>query len=543
MINSGNDSLKAQLKQAFAEIKQLREENKEQRALIEALQEQNKLFAQMLFGSSSEKAEKILPDDHLDTASANDDSKDDPEPDPSPGGGSAAGSNGKPNGTEKKPKGKGGRNKLPKHLPRVIRRLDFDSHCHCGCKYRIIGQHIVEKLAVLPAMYYVIQFIHKHTACPKCDDQISCAKAEPSIIPNSQATPELLAHIAISKTADGLPIYRQEKQADRQDCPISRDKLNRWFIQLGFALTCMVNLIADRYNSYCVGGVDETGIQVIQEPGKTAYQRSYLFTRYGGPPNQPVMLVDYRPHKNQETVNELLEPFEGTGLVADMYAAFVAFADASPGITLYACHDHIRRKFVEALNAIPKKAKKDSLAYCIVELYKSLYAIEVQAKGRSPRVIKKIRRRSRKILNRIYKVIESTSVRPKSKLGQAIEYAIKNKPAAYAYLTNPYAPISNIMTEHVAKKIAVARKNFMFCFSVKGATALANIMSLVYTAELYPEHNLNDYLTAVFTELPKAQTLEDIEALLPWNFTPHQVSNIIQKRPRPKFENVIDLAA
>ena len=392
-------------------------------------------------------------------------------------------------------------------------------------------------------MFYVIVFIHKHTACSKCDDQISCAKAEPSIIPNSQATPEMLAHLAISKTADGLPIYRQEKQADRHGCPISRDKLNRWFIQMGFAMTCLVNLIADRYNSHRIGGIDETGIQVIQEPGKTAYQRSYLFTRYGGPPNQPVMLVDYRSNKNQDTVNELLAPFEGAGLVADMYAAFVAFTKDNPMITLYACHDHIRRRFVEALNALPKKARSDSLAYHIVELYKSLYRVEVQAKGRSPRVIKKMRRRSRKILNRIYKIIESISVRPKSKLGKAIEYAIKNKLAAYAYLTNPHAPISNIMTEHVAKKIAVARKNFLFCFSVQGAKALANVMSLVYTAELYPEHNLHDYLTAVFTELPKAQTLEHLEALLPWNFTPEQVKEIIQKRPRPRFENIVDLVA
>ena len=535
MKMSGNDTIKKQLQQALAD-------NEELRALVSALQEQNKLFAQMLFGSSSEKAEKIIPEDHPDKASANDDTENDPEPDPSSGGPSA-GSNVKSNNKEKSPKSKGGRNKLPAHLPRVIRQLDFKPNCKCGCKLRIIGQHTVEKLAVLPALYYVIRFIHKHTACPKCDDQISCAKAEPSIIPNSQATPELLAHLAISKTADGLPIYRQEKQADRQGCPIGRDKLNRWFIQLGFAVTCMVNLIADRYNSHRMGGIDETGIQVIQEPDKTAYQRSYLFTRYGGPPNQPVMLVDYRPHKNQEIVNELLAPFEGTGLVADMYAAFVAFADSSPKIILYACHDHIRRKFVEALNTLPKKARKDSIGYHIVELYKSLYAIEAQAKGRSPRVIKKMRRRSRKILNRIYKIIESISVRPSSKLGKACAYAIKNKPAAYAYLTNPYAPISNIMTEHVAKKIAVARKNFMFCFSVQGAKALANIMTLVYTAELYPKHHLHDYLTAVFTQLPKSQTLEDIEALLPWNFTPEQVRNIIQKRPRPKFENVVNVAA
>ena len=351
----------------------------------------------------------------------------------------------------------------------------------------------------------------------------------------SQATPELLAHIAISKTADGLPLYRQEKQAARGDCPIGRDKLNRWFITMGMSLIPFIKLLADAFNSYHIGGIDETRLQVIREVGKTAYQLSYLFIRYGGPPNRPVMLVDYESHKDQQTVDRLLEPFEGKGLISDMYSAFIAFVKKTLGIDLYACHDHLRRRFVKALQLIPKAQRQDHIAGRIVELYKQLYAIEQQVKGCSPYVIKKRRRRSRKILNQIYRIIETADVRPTSTLGKAITYAIKHKPALYAYLANPLAPISNIKTEHIAKKIAVARKNFLFCTSPQGAQALANIMTLVYTAELYPEHNLYDYLTIVFAELPKAQTLEALEALLPWNLSPEEVSRRIRYRPRPSF--------
>ena len=166
---------------------------------------------------------------------------------------------------------------------------------------------------------------HTRTACPCCDDQIACTKAKPSLIPNSQATPELLAHMALSKAADRLPIYRQEKQASRNGCPISRDKLNRWFIQLGFAVKPLVEVMVDVFNSYSVGSIDGTRLQVFNEPGKTACQLSYLFVRYGGPPNKPVMLVDYAQNKNQETVDALLDPFQGHSLVSDMYAAFIAF--------------------------------------------------------------------------------------------------------------------------------------------------------------------------------------------------------------------------
>ena len=201
-----------------------------------------------------------------------------------------------------------------------------------------------------------------------------------------------------------------------------------------------------------------------------------------------------------------------------------------------------RRRFIQALEVIPKKDRKDSIVNEIVRLYDLLYAIEKQVKGRSPRAIKKRRRRSRKILNKLYRIIEATNALPSSKLGGAIGYAITHKKALYAYLDNPLAPISNILTEHVAKRVAISRKNFLFCYSAEGAEALANVMTVVYTAQLYPEHNLHDYLTILFLELPKAKTVEDLEALLPWQLTPEEVARRIAQRPRPQFAEMSQAA-
>jgi transposase len=52
--------------------------------------------------------------------------------------------------------------------------------------------------------------------------------------------------------------------------------------------------------------------------------------------------------------------------------------------------------------------------------------------------------------------------------------------------------------------------------SQKGATSSANLYSLIETAKA---NNLEPYgyLKKIFTQLPNAQTLEQIEALLPWN--------------------------
>ena len=63
------------------------------------------------------------------------------------------------------------------------------------------------------------------------------------------------------------------------------------------------------------------------------------------------------------------------------------------------------------------------------------------------------------------------------------------------------------------------RNNWLFADTVSGARASAHMYSLVQTAranELEPYA----YLCRLFAELPSAQTVEQIEALLPWNIKP-----------------------
>lgn len=59
------------------------------------------------------------------------------------------------------------------------------------------------------------------------------------------------------------------------------------------------------------------------------------------------------------------------------------------------------------------------------------------------------------------------------------------------------------------------RKNWLLSDTVHGAKASANLYSLIETAKA---NGLEPYayLRRVFTELPAATTVEDIEALLPW---------------------------
>ena len=132
------------------------------------------------------------------------------------------------------------------------------------------------------------------------------------------------------------------------------------------------------------------------------------------------MLVDYRPDKSQNTVDDLLEDFSGH-LVCDMYQNFLNVAKKRKDITVYACHDHCRRKFVKARDQVPKHKRANHFTSRIIKLYDQLYLIERICDGWSPQLIYLARQTySKIILKQIYRMISAHSVTASSKLGIAI---------------------------------------------------------------------------------------------------------------------------
>ena len=100
------------------------------------------------------------------------------------------------------------------------------------------------------------------------------------------------------------------------------------------------------------------------------------------------------------------------------------------------------------------------------------------------------------------------------------------------YCEDGRLPISNIMAEHVAKSIAIPRKNFLFSDSKAGAKSSAMLYSNIATARA-TGHNPHQYLTVLLTDLLAAETTEQIEALLPWKITPEQVIEKYTAYPTP----------
>lgn len=113
---------------------------------------------------------------------------------------------------------KPGRKILPAELPRIeiIHGLPADQkRCPKGHALQEIGTEISEQLDIIPAKIQVLMHIRKKYACLCCGDSVKIAPMPPQPIPKSNASPNLLAFIAVGKFLDGLPLYRQSRQFDR----------------------------------------------------------------------------------------------------------------------------------------------------------------------------------------------------------------------------------------------------------------------------------------------------------------------------------------
>jgi hypothetical protein len=214
-------------------------------------------------------------------------------------------------------------------------------------------------------------------------------------IPKSQASSQLLAFLMVSKFLDGLPLYRLEKIVARYGLRLSRQNMARWLIQSSEHFNRLLDAFEHKLLSYDIALADETGLQVLNEPDRDPTSKSWLWIRCGGPPDQPVILVDYDSSRAAKVPNTLFADFKDGYLVVDAYAGYVQIA-ATNNLKIVGCHDHARRKFKDAYDSLSVKARqrKGGIAKQAIKRYQLLYKIKRELKDKAPEV-KKVQSREK----------------------------------------------------------------------------------------------------------------------------------------------------
>lgn len=411
-----------------------------------------------------------------------------------------------------------GRKALPEHLPRVdvIHDIDeADKFCDTdGHALHKIGEDISEQLEIIPAKIQVIRNIRIKYGCRACETGIKTAPMPAQLIPKSMATAGLLAYIATSKYVDALPLYRQEQMFKRIGVELSRATLAFWMIQVGKALAPLIVLLEETLLSARVIHMDETPVQVLNEPDREAQSQSYMWVRMGGIADHPIVLFNYDQSRSSEVPRRLLEGFEGH-LMTDGYAGYHAVT--RKGITGIGCWAHARRKFKEA-EKVQGKSKGSGKAHLAISEIQKLYVIERQIADKPPDEKQTIRQaRAGPILDKMRDWLDKsrTQVPPKGTLGKALAYLDGEWPRLIRYVADGCLPIDNNPCENAIRPFVIGRKNWLFSQSQAGVEASAAIYSLIETAKR-SGHEPWHYLNHVLAELPTTNA-DDLEKLLPHN--------------------------
>ena len=385
---------------------------------------------------------------------------------------------------------------------------------------------VKEELDIIPAKVRILEYMQEKAVFVEQIEgetkrQVKSARMPKHPVARAMGSISLMCFVIIAKYADGLPLYRQEGILSRYGGNISRATLANWIIALAKQLQPLMNLMREHQHTGSVIMADETRVQVLKEPGRPATSDKFMWVTLGGPPGERSILFEYDPSRSGDVPMRLLDGFTGY-LQTDGYSGYNAVCRKN-GCTQLGCWDHARRKFKDAQNAQPKikkgKLKKPSKADRVLSYINKLYMIERQIKELS--VNEKYLQRQQKslpVLNKLKIYLEDNQHKvPKDSLtGKAMTYLSNQWGKLNVYCSNGELNISNILAENAIRPFVIGRKAWLFSDTPAGAHASATHYSLIETAKangLEPY----EYLKKVLTALPYAESVEEIEALLPWN--------------------------
>jgi len=493
-LQQENDALRVQIQLKDTEIKLRDTQLAQNEFLISNLQSQLFELKKYRFGSSSEKDKNQLP--LFNEAEA------------------IVATTPKVTTTNKKKK-PGIRKTLPPELEREEETYDLDEDQKIcpkdSCELKLIGEECNEQLKFIPASIKVIKHKRLKYACTRCNKHIVTATKPKDPIPKSIASPELLSYISVSKYTDGLPLYRLSRMFNRLNIKISRTNMANWMIKCGTLIQPLINMMQDRlYEQPCIH-IDETTLQVLKELGKKAQTKSYMWVMRAA----NIILFNYDPSRSSKVAEKLLTDYD-QAIMADGYGGYNSIV-AKNKLTRLGCWAHARRYFIKVV-----EQGKNPNAQKMVDLIGQLYGVEKQIRENNykPDKIEEVRgEQSIPIINEIRQLLDQTlhSTTPSGLMGKALAYLHNQWPNLIGYSKNGNYPIDNNAAENAIRPFVIGRKNWLFANSIQGAKASANLYSIIETVKA---HDLNPqkYLTNVYRQLPNADTIEDIEKLLPWNF-------------------------
>lgn len=407
----------------------------------------------------------------------------------------------------------------------IEHRLDDLTCPECGSTLTEIGYDTRKELCVIPAKFYVKEHRYYKYTCKNCS---SMEQVEREVIPfpNSMYSSSLVTKFIHDKYVASIPFYRQEQIYRDLGINITRANMIQYLNRAYDLMEPLYQLYAGLLKKVDILHCDETRLKVLSEKNelnnvKSNYVWLYRTSKYN---EKKILFYYYNDGRKYSNVVDFFKNETSTKkwIHADGYGAY----EHVQGYTLVSCLVHARRQFTDTITKIRSNNKVSNVSakiqICnkyinlIGELYKyeSLYDKEnISFEERKERRLKD----QKPILDVFFSELkkDQTIILPKSDLGKAIDYCLKREKSLVTYLEDGRLELDNNLSEHMAKKFAVGRKNWLFCENPKGAIKTCVMYTIVETAianGLKPSDYINWYLDNVSTT-----TSDKIEDLAPWS--------------------------
>jgi transposase len=415
--------------------------------------------------------------------------------------------------------------KLPDNLPRIEQVIEPESiACPCGCGDMVrIGEDRSERLDIIPARYQVIVTIRPRYACPRGRTGVLQAAAPAHLLEGSWPTEALLAHIAVAKHSEHMPLNRQAVVMARHGVPIDRSVLADWMGRTGALIAPVVERMAVLLKT---GSsrlyVDETTAPVL-DPGRGTTKTGYLWAvlrddRGWGGPAPPGVVFHYHPGRGGQYASDILAGFEGT-IQVDAYGAYTHLSRPTrPGgkpLKLAYCWAHGRRRLIEA----KPKAGSPIVDEALLRIA-ALYKIEDGIRGKAPDHRRAVRQEmSRPLVDAFFDWLSAQAARVsrKSKLGLALAYMLKRQSGFRLFLEDGHVDMDSNLVENAIRSPAMNRRNALFAGHDEGGRSWARMASLIGSAKMNGVDPYA-YLLYLFTRLAQGHLNKDIDALMPWTY-------------------------
>jgi transposase len=410
------------------------------------------------------------------------------------------------------------RGSLPAHLPRVEQVVDVEHKicpCCAGALHRI-GEDVAERLDVIPAQFRVLVVRRPKYACRACQEVIVQTPAPARLIEGGLPTEALVAHVVVSKYADHQPLYRQAQIYSRQGVDLDRSTLADWTGRAAFLLRPLHARLLEKLKASSKLFADETTAPVLDPGrGRTKTGQFWAYARddrpWGGR-DPPGVAYVYAPDRTSERPIAHLDGFAGV-LQVDGYGGYRKLAQTNE-VDLAFCWSHVRRGFYELAAAGSAPIAAEAL-----ERIQGLYVVEAEIRGRSADERRAERQaKSRPIIDALEPWLRSKLelVSRKSKLAEAIRYALARWEGLTRFLDNGRIEIDSNVVERAIRPLALGRKNHLFAGSDGGAEHWAVLASLIETCKLNGV-DPQAYLADVISRIVQGHPQSEIDQLLPWN--------------------------